>query len=190
MVPYVCSVDEMVDAAEGALPEPAGPSGDESLPEPVRRVAAFLASAGVEARLHEFPDGTSAATATEAARAVGCVADQIVKSLIFLCDGEPTLVMVSGPWRADDAKIAEAVGASAVKIAKPAVVRDRTGFDVGGVAPFPLPQIATAICDRNLLSQDVVWASAGSVRHVVAIAPHDLVKLASARPADVSIPPA
>ncbi len=168
---------------ETGLDPPAAPD-DDAVPEAVRRVADVLVGAGVEARLHEFLESTP--TATAAARAIGCGPDQIVKSLIFVCDGDPALVMVSGSSRADDAKIAKAVGAKSVKIAKPAVVFDRTGFEVGGVAPFPLPNIRTAICDRRLLGRDVVWAGAGSVRHMVALAPHDLVKLSSARAADVS----
>lgn len=162
------------------------PEGDAALPEPVQRVSSFLESSGVEACLHEFPEGTP--TAEAAARAAGCGTAQIVKSLIFICDSEATLVMVSGASRADDEKIREATGASAVKIAKPAVVLDRTGFEVGGVAPFPLPGIRTALLDNSLLGHPVVWAGAGSERHMVALTPHDLLRLARARPADVGKP--
>lgn len=176
----------MTDESGAPSGEQPAATGDNAVPEAVRRVASLLAAAGVEARLHEFPAGTP--TAAAAAKAVGCAVDQIVKSLIFVCDGEAALVMVSGSGRADDAKIAEAVGASTVRIAKPDVVRDRTGFEVGGVAPFPLPRVGKALCDRRLLGHEVVWAGAGSDRHMVALAPHDLVKLANARAADISIP--
>ncbi len=179
---------EMDDAAAAAnTPQPEPAATESALPEPVERVSAFLVTAGAEACLHEFSEPTP--TAEAAARAVGCAPDQIVKSLIFLCDSEPTLVMVSGAARADDAKIREVMGASAVKIAKPAVVLDRTGFEVGGVAPFPLPQIGAALCDHGLLNHPVIWAGAGSDRHMVALTPHDLMRLARARPADVSAPP-
>ena len=180
---------EMDDPGAAVGPPHLEPArGDRTLPEPVQRVSAFLESAGVEACLHEFSEG--AATAEAAARAVGCETDQIVKSLIFICDNEPTLVMVSGASRADDAKIREIIGAAAVKIAKPAVVLDRTGFEVGGVAPFPLPKVKTALCDHRLLSHPVVWAGAGSASYMLALAPHDLIRLAHARPADVSARPA
>ena len=76
-----------------------------------------------------------------------------------------------------------------MKIAKPAVVLEYTGFEVGGVAPFPLPKIATALCDHRLLNHGIVWAGAGSTSHVVALAPHDLIRLAQGRPADVSSHP-
>lgn len=178
---------EMEDRDELTPSSQSDPPADAPLPGAVERVSAFLESAGVEACLHEFSDGTP--TAEEAARAVGCGVEQIVKSLIFICDSEPALVMVSGAMRADDAKVRAAAGATAVKIAKPAVVLDRTGFEVGGVAPFPLPEIGTALCDHSLLGGPVVWAGAGSARHMVALAPHDLLRLSRARPANVGTRP-
>jgi prolyl-tRNA editing enzyme YbaK/EbsC (Cys-tRNA(Pro) deacylase) len=152
-------------------------------PEAVERVSSFLRDAGAEARLEQFADGTP--TAADAAAAVGCELDQIVKSLLFLCDGQPVLVLVPGSRRADPAKVASSVGASAARIAPPPVVRDTTGFDVGGVAPFPQPQVRDVLADRTLLSWRVVWTGAGSDRHMAGLAPAELVRLARARAADV-----
>ena len=70
-------------------------------PEPVERVAEFLRKVAVESRVEEFPTGTL--TAEDAANAVGCDLAQIVKSLVFICDGKPVLVMVGGDRRADRA---------------------------------------------------------------------------------------
>ena len=54
-------------------------------PDSVGRVSAFLRETGAEARIEEFAEGTP--TAQAAADAVGCDLAQIVKSLVFLCDG-------------------------------------------------------------------------------------------------------
>ena len=83
----------------------------EAWPEPVERVAAALRKAGAEARVEQFP--TVAHTAEEAAAAIGCDLDRIVKSLLFDCDGAPVLVLVPGDRRADRDKVARATGASA-----------------------------------------------------------------------------
>lgn len=155
------------------------------LPDPVERVARFLADSRAEARLQEFKTGTP--TAGDAAAAIGCELDQIVKSLVFLCDGEPVVVLVPGSRRADPAKIARAVGATAAKIASPAAVREATGFDVGGVAPFPQPGAREVLADKALLAWPVVWAGAGSDRHMTGLSPTELVRLARARPADVCL---
>ena len=152
-------------------------------PEPVERVAEFLRAATVEARVEEFPAGTP--TAADAARAAGCDLAQIVKSLVFECDGRPALVMIGGDRRADAAKIAAAVPCERAKIAGPDAVRTATGFEPGAVAPFPLPEIETFLVDEELLVHEVVWAGAGSARHMVALAPTDLVRVTRARSADV-----
>src|SRR6266496_3159807 len=87
----------------------------EDWPEPVVRVTSALLEAGAEARVEEFPEGTS--TAEEAARAIGCELRQIVKSLLFDCNGTPALVLVPGDRRADPRKVATLMGAAKARIA-------------------------------------------------------------------------
>ena len=152
-------------------------------PEPVERVSSYLRDSGAEARIHEFPDGTP--TAADAATAVGCGLDQIVKSLVFLCGDRPVVALVPGDRRGDPAKIARAAGDSVARVAKPAEVEDATGFAPGAVAPFPLPKVDVVLMERALLRHPVVWAGAGSHRHILGIAPQELARLARARPMDV-----
>jgi hypothetical protein len=82
----------------------------ESWPEPVERVAAYLRARGIDSRLEEFHEG--APTAAGAAEAIGCALEEIVKSLVFVCDGLPYLVLVPGHKRADPSKVAAAAGAA------------------------------------------------------------------------------
>ncbi|MFN8187511.1 MAG: YbaK/EbsC family protein [Gaiellales bacterium] len=152
------------------------------VPEPVLRLSRFLAAVGAEARLQEFPAGTP--TARDAASAIGCELDQIVKSLLFLCDDRPVLALVPGSRRADPRKIAGAVGAASIRIAPPAEVRAATGYEVGGVAPFALPAVERVLVDRSLLRWDIVWTGAGSERHMAGLAPAELLRLTSAEPID------
>lgn len=153
-----------------------------SWPEPVERVASFLRQAGAEARIEEFERGTP--TAQDAAAAVGCELAQIVKSLVFDCDGRPVLVLVPGDRRADADKVARAAGAAFARIAGTEEVRDATGFEPGAVAPFPLPRVEKVFIDSTLLAHRVVWIGAGSSRHMVALSPAELVRLSRARPMD------
>jgi Cys-tRNA(Pro) deacylase len=155
---------------------------NDAMPEAVARVARFLSEARAEARLQEFRSGTP--TADAAAEAVGCELDQIVKSLVFLCDERPILVMVPGSRRADPRKIAAAAEASSAKIAPPAVVKETTGYHVGGVAPFALRRIETVFIDHGLLAWKLVWTGAGSDRHMAGITPGELVRLTRARSID------
>ncbi|MDX6511365.1 MAG: hypothetical protein QOE36_869 [Gaiellaceae bacterium] len=155
-------------------------------PEPVQRVSAFLRAAAVEAVLQEFPGGTP--TARDAAEAVGSELDQIVKSLVFVCDGRFVLALVPGDRRGDEAKVAAAAGASQARIAEPAEVLAATGFEPGAVAPFPRPAGTRAFLDRLLLQHGKVWIGAGSSSHLAALAPSDLQRLAGAQTADLVSP--
>ena len=154
--------------------------------EPVARVAQFLSKSRAEARLQEFGAGTP--TADDAARAIGCELDQIVKSLLFLCDGEPVLALVPGSRRADPKKVAAAVDARTARIAPPEVVREATGFEVGGVAPFPLPAVVgQVLADRSLLAWSIVWTGVGSDRHMAGLAPAEIVRLTRAKAVDLCV---
>ena len=152
-------------------------------PEPVARVATFLRDAKAEARIEEFSEGTP--TAEQAAKAVGCDLSQIVKSLVFDCDGRAVVVMVPGDRRADRRKIAAALGCASVKVAGPAEVARATGFEAGGVAPFPLAAVHDVLIEPALLGYELVWVGAGSSRHMASLSPTDLVRLSRARPVDV-----
>jgi prolyl-tRNA editing enzyme YbaK/EbsC (Cys-tRNA(Pro) deacylase) len=151
-------------------------------PEPVERVVGFLRSSGTEAVVEEFPQGTP--TARDAAEAVGAELRQIVKSLVFACGPRNVLVMVPGDRRADGKKVAAAAGSDRAKVAGPELVLAATGFEPGAVAPFPLRSIDRVFIDRSLLALDRVWIGAGSTRHMAALAPADLVRLARAEPLD------
>ena len=145
-------------------------------------MAAFLRESGAEARLEEFPEGTP--TARDAARAVGCELSQIVKSLVFDCEGKPVVVLVPGDRRADPGKIATATSCAKAKVAPPALVEEATGFAPGAVAPFPLPAVEQVLIDRSLLTHDLVWIGAGSSSHMAGLAPAELVRLTRARAMD------
>jgi len=158
-----------------------------SWPEPVERVAAFLREAGAEARLEEFTRGTP--TAEDAAEAAGCDLAQIVKSLVFLCDGRPVVVLVPGDRRADRDKLAAATSTTSARVARPDEVERATGFMPGAVAPFPLPRVGRVFIDRTLLAHDLVWVGAGSPTHLAALRPVELVRLTRAEPVDAVLEP-
>jgi prolyl-tRNA editing enzyme YbaK/EbsC (Cys-tRNA(Pro) deacylase) len=153
-------------------------------PEPVERVARFARETGAEVRIEEFLEGTP--TAVDAANAVGTSLGQIVKSLVFECDGQPVVALVPGDRRADPKKVAAAAGVERAQVAGPERVLEVTGFEAGAVAPFPLPQIDKVFIDPRLLRHDRVWVGAGSKRHMASLPPSELVRLSRAQPANVS----
>jgi Cys-tRNA(Pro) deacylase len=153
-------------------------------PEPVERVSRALRAAAVDARLEEFAEPTR--TAAEAAAAIGCDLRQIVKSLVFVCDGRPVLALVPGDRRGDNARIALATGTSDVRVATAQEVVAATGFEPGAVSPVAAGGVTRIVVDRSLLGPELVWIGAGSAQHLVGIAPTDLVRITQAGVADLA----
>jgi prolyl-tRNA editing enzyme YbaK/EbsC (Cys-tRNA(Pro) deacylase) len=141
-----------------------------------QRVVDAGAHYGLEVEVREFPEGTR--TARDAAAAVGVQAGQIVKSLAFELDGQIVLALVSGSNRLDESELARAAGAPGGKVrrANPDAVRAATGFAIGGVPPFGHTTALRTFVDGDLLLYDIVWAAAGTPRHVFAIEPKQLVR--------------
>ena len=145
---------------------------------PVERVRQALTAAGLDADLiHELPADTS--TAEAAARAVGAPRGSIVKSLIFLADGAPLLVLVSGDQRADVKRLRAILGLSKrrLRIAQPAEVLEHTGFEVGGVPPVGHTPPLRTLIDGTLGRFDTVWAAAGNAHAVFPVAYEQLVTI-------------
>ncbi|REC57048.1 YbaK/EbsC family protein [Rhodosalinus sediminis] len=150
----------------------------------VTRVRAALEAAGLPADIRE-PGETR--TAEQAAAAVGCAPDQIVKSLIFRGEesGHVRLFLVPGGRRLSPVKAAAAAGEALGK-ADAALVRAETGFAIGGVAPVGhIAPVATWM-DPRLPEFAEVWAAAGTPRHVFSAAPEALRRVTGAVTRDVT----
>ena len=151
----------------------------------VQRVLDAAKEQGLPIEIRRFPEGTR--TATDAARAVGCSVGQIVKSLVFVADGQPILVLVSGADRADldllsaVLGIAESSPSSPIRRATADEARDATGFAIGGIPPIGHARALPVLIDEGLLRHEVVWAAAGLPDAVFAVAPDDLARAARAR---------
>jgi prolyl-tRNA editing enzyme YbaK/EbsC (Cys-tRNA(Pro) deacylase) len=152
-------------------------------PEPVERVSAVLRAAAVDARIEEFTDGTP--TARDAAAAIGCELGQIVKSLVFVCDGAYVLALVPGDGRADEDAVRAATGAEHVRIAKLDEVVHATGFEPGAVAPFPQRAITQTLMDGSFFGHEEVWIGAGTSSHMASLRPSELLKLSGAKSVDL-----
>jgi prolyl-tRNA editing enzyme YbaK/EbsC (Cys-tRNA(Pro) deacylase) len=133
--------------------------------------------------VRRFPEGTK--TAEDAARAIGCEVGQIVKSLVFVADGEPVLALTSGANRVDTGRLAQLAGAKTVRRADPEEARSATGFAVGGTPPFGHPVRLRTFLDRDLLGHEEVWAAAGTPDSVFRTSPSELQMSARAELAEL-----
>ncbi|MFE2764104.1 YbaK/EbsC family protein [Streptomyces halstedii] len=147
------------------------------------RFAEALRELGLDVEVRRFPDATR--TAVEAAAAIGCALSQIVKSLIFEADGTPVLVLMDGSSRVDVERVRAELGAARVKRAGADLVRETTGYAIGGVPPFGHRTRTRVLADRGLLDHPVVWAAAGTPHTVFPLDPKALVAHAGGTLVDV-----
>ena len=142
----------------------------------VVRVVEAARALGLEIAPRRFPDGTK--TAADAAAAIGVELGPIVKSLIFAVDGEVVLAYVSGSNQLDEKKLALAAGGLKCARVDADVVRQATGFPIGGVPPFGHSTQLRVFVDPDLLQYDEVWAAAGTWNDVFGATPADIVRVA------------
>jgi prolyl-tRNA editing enzyme YbaK/EbsC (Cys-tRNA(Pro) deacylase) len=146
------------------------------------RVAEYLAGAGVGFEIREF--GESTKNSALAAEALGCTVAEIAKSVVFV--GETTsVVILSGDRRVSANKLGGVVRGE-VRIAKPDEVRDRTGYPIGGVPPFPHSPGVRVFADTSLERFRTVWAAGGAPNVVFKIGSDDLIRLVGGASHDLS----
>jgi prolyl-tRNA editing enzyme YbaK/EbsC (Cys-tRNA(Pro) deacylase) len=111
----------------------------------------------------------------------------IAKSLLFLADGEPVLVICAGDRRVDTGRVGELVGASQVKMAPPEEVRRVTGFAIGGVPPLGHATPIRTLMDRRLIELSMIYAAAGAHDALFPVDPKRLLEVSGAQETDISI---
>src|SRR5690349_422143 len=103
------------------------------------KVQERLRERGLDVEVQDLPDSTR--TAADAASACGCELGQIVKSLVFVVDGEPTMILCAGDRRVEQVEGRPATADEA---------REATGFAIGGVPPLGHDRELPTIFDESL----------------------------------------
>jgi Cys-tRNA(Pro) deacylase len=148
------------------------------------RVAQWMAERGIAGEL--IRPGQPTPTVESAATALGVTPAQVVKSLLFLVDGGPYLVIVRGTARVNTKKLLSAVDAKKARIATREEVEAITGFPVGGTPPFAHREVLPVLIDQGVLTVDEVYAGGGSHDVMLRIRAADLLQASSGRVVDVT----
>lgn len=121
---------------------------------------------------------SSTRTAVDAASALKCEVDQIVKSLIFRTKetNKPILVLCSGGNRVNEKTIGTYVQEKIEK-ADADFTRSVTGFAIGGIPPLGHTEQIPTFIDEDLLKFQEIWAAAGTPNAVFKIQSSDLQKI-------------
>lgn len=140
------------------------------------RASKFLQSQGYGDRIIVLKD--SSATVAEAATALGTDPDRIAKTLSFLVEGRPILIVTAGEARIDNHKYKEFFHAKA-KMIPPEEVEALTGHAPGGVCPFGRNEGIPVYLDRSMLRYEFIYPAAGDDHSAVKLTPQELQALSA-----------
>lgn len=156
----------------------------EELSPNARKIQDVLAGLGLSCQVVELPASTR--TAQEAAQAIGCRVEQIVKSLVFQGreTNRPILVMTGGGNRVNETRLA-ALSGEPVQKADADFVRAKTGYAIGGVPPVGHVETPVTFIDEDLLAHGEIWAAAGTPNAVFKLTPADLRRITGGRVAGI-----
>ena len=117
----------------------------------------------------------SSATVEEAAAAIGCQPCQIGKTMSFLLEDHPILIVTAGDARVDNKKYKTTFHQKA-KMIPGDQVEGYVGHAPGGVCPFVIPSDVTVYLDVSLKRFERVYPAAGSDHSAVDLTLEELEK--------------
>lgn len=119
---------------------------------------------GMEEKILEFP--VSSATVAEAAKAVGTEERRIAKTLSFMLDDGPILVVAAGDAKVDNKKYKSTFHkkASMIKVDE---LTELVGHPVGGVCPFGINEGVRVYLDQSLRRFPSVFPACGSANSAI-----------------------
>lgn len=130
----------------------------------IEKAREYLKKYGLENNVMEFD--VSSATVEEAAKAVGCNEQEIAKTLSFLVEEKPILIVVSGDSKIDNSKYKAEFHTKARMIPFDNV-EEMIGHAVGGVCPFGVKDEVVIYLDNSLRKCETIYPACGSSNSAV-----------------------
>lgn len=139
----------------------------------IEKTREYFKKWNMEDRILEFD--VSSATVELAAEAVGCEPKMIGKTLSFIVDNKPILIVVAGDAKIDNPKYKAQFSAKA-KMIKADDVLELIGYDVGGVCPFAINEGVTVYLDESLKRFEMIYPACGSSNSAIKLTIEELEK--------------
>ena len=135
---------------------------------------AWFDSIGMGDRVKHFE--LSSATVELAAQAVGTAPAQIAKTLSFLVDEQPILIVAAGDAKIDNKKY-KALFHKKAKMIPPEEVEAIIGHAPGGVCPFLTRENVVSYLDESLRRFEIVYPAAGDAHSAVELSPEEFARI-------------
>lgn len=142
----------------------------------VEKVKEYFRKYGMENRVQEFE--VSSATVELAAEALHCEPCRIAKTLSFMVDGHPVLIVAAGDAKIDNPKY-KAQFSTKAKMLTPDEAQTMIGHAVGGVCPFAINAGVVVYLDVSLKRFQTVFPACGSSNSAIELTIEELEKYSS-----------
>lgn len=139
----------------------------------IERVHSFFKEQGIADRIQEFE--VSSATVQLAAQALNCEPCRIAKTLSFMVEEKPILIVAAGDVKIDNSKYKAQFNTKA-KMLSPEEAEMLVGHAVGGVCPFGINEGVTVYLDESLKRFDTVFPACGSSNSAIELSIPELEK--------------
>jgi prolyl-tRNA editing enzyme YbaK/EbsC (Cys-tRNA(Pro) deacylase) len=139
----------------------------------LEKVKEYFKNYGIDDRVRELE--VSSATVELAAKALDCEPCRIAKTLSFMVDGHPVLVVTAGDAKIDNAKYKAQFRVKA-KMLTPEEVETLVGHPVGGVCPFAVEDDVTVYLDESLKRFETVFPACGSGNSAIELTMEEMEK--------------
>jgi len=150
----------------------------------IMKIFEFLEEKGIKFRKIELPEPPKSAQDVE--RLFGCSLHQVLKTLLFIGQEEPVLVVIQGDKKVDLKKLEKATNVHNFRMARPDETKEITGYVVGGVCPFYLKNKIKKVLDKGIFDTDIINVGAGTQVLGVELKSQDLKKIWNGILADIS----
>ena len=131
----------------------------------------YLEKFGLAERIQTFEQ--SSATVELAAQALGCEPARIAKSLTFLVDEKPIMIVAAGDVKVDNPKF-KAKFHTKAKMLTPEQVVELVGQKIGGVCPFGVNEGVSVYLDESLKRFDKVFPACGESNNAICLTIEEL----------------
>lgn len=141
---------------------------------------AYLQQYGIGGEILHLDSPTP--TVEMAAQAVGCLVEQIVKSILFMVNDNPVLTITCGLRRVELRALAAhfEIGRKKIKLVHPEKVLEISGYEVGAMPPLGHRQPLVTLIDPKVVAQDEVYAGGGAENALMRIDPQEILRFSLA----------
>lgn len=134
---------------------------------------AYFKKFDMDTRILEFE--VSSATVELAAQAVGCEPARIAKTLSFMVEEQPILILTAGDAKIDNSKY-KAMFHKKAKMMTPEELETYVGHAIGGVCSFGIPENVAVYLDKSLTRFETVFPACGSSNSAIELTISELEK--------------